>query len=455
MPDTYAQQNNIVWQRTIEDYPNNVQIATAFDGSVGIICNNTGFPRPPELTKLDSNGNLLWRSQINGSGPTPGFYIAQLYLLTATRDGGFVVLCRETILGSYSRYVLVKFNSAGGKIWLEPLADYNEDYRLGVTNYRAIIEVSDGGILLAGSITYRSSYGPFVKRYTSLGKYDRDFQVGGSSNDGNGPSEIGIGTLVEVNNGYVASGSYRPTSSSLSAGTVRFISREGVLVNTINFPNESRITDIAFDPTDNSLVATSRNLQGWGVLKFSSSGDIIFRSIIPRKTNQQAAFIKVAPNPCEGYIIADTDSTNNTNFRLTRIGRNGSVLSSQTFGGQQAEYVQGLALQTDGNILMVGTTQSMDGDLIARQSLSPVSSSPVGWILSVNYLAIGGRLASVLNGNWNLPTTWNCGRVPTITDEIQVSTGHVVNLNQPATAKKLLLQGTIRLNAGSSLRIGN
>lgn len=453
---TRAQHPNIVWQRSIEDYPNNVQIAAALDGSVGIICTSTSPPYPPiVLTKLNANGNLLWRSQITGSVIS---YIAQVYLLTATRDGGFVIICRETVGGSYRRFVLVKFNSAGTQLWLEPLADYYEDSQQGITRYNALIEDSDGGILIGGGTAYSRFYNPFVEKYTSLGKYERNLGIAVNLESPFRPRDIGITAIAETNNGYAVSGLYYPNSSGFndpSVGTIRYINREGVLVNTVNFPNELSITGINFDRTDNSLVATSRNSQGWGVLKLNNIGEVQFRSIISRKTNEQAAFVKVAPNPCDGYIVADTDSTSNTNFRVTRIGRDGSMLSSQTFGGQQAEYVRGLALQANGTILLAGTTLSIDGDLVARQSILPVPSNPVGWILSVNYLAMGGRLASILTGNWNLPTTWNCGRVPTITDQIQVSTGHVVNLNQPATAKKLLIQGTIRLNAGSSLRLGN
>lgn len=297
----------------------------------------------------------MWRSQIRGTGADPSFsYIAQLYLLTATRDGGFLILCRETLGGTYRRYVITKFNSAGEQIWIEPLADYYESYVQGVTEYKAVIEGSDGSILLAGSRTNTRVYAPFIKRYTSLGKFDIDFQVGGSSFYGQVPSAIGITALTETNNGYAVCGIYGPTLYGPSAGTVRFINKEGVLVNTVNFSNELTITNIAFDPTDNSLVATSRNSQEWGVLKFNNAGEIQFRSVIPRKTNENTAFIEVAQNPCEGYIIADSDSTTSANFRITRISRDGGLLSSQIFGGQQADYVQGVALQSNGNIVLAG-----------------------------------------------------------------------------------------------------
>ena len=264
-----AQNSNILWQRTIEDYPNTILTAMAPDGNVGVICTNLGFPWPPELTKLGANGSLLWRSPIRGSIPEPnGSYIVQLYLLTATRDGGFVVLCRETIGGSYRRFVLIKFNSAGEQIWLEPLADYHGDFDfgLGITRYQALLEVSDGGILLAGSRTNTRFYTPFVVKHTSLGKYDRSLQVGGSSGISSPVSEIRITDLVETNNQYAVAGVFGPPST----GTIRYISRAGVLVNTVNFPNELSITDIDFDPTDNSLVATSRNSQGWCILKISN-----------------------------------------------------------------------------------------------------------------------------------------------------------------------------------------
>lgn len=63
------------------------------------------------------------------------------------------------------------------------------------------------------------------------------------------------------------------------------------------------------------------------------------------------------------------------------------------------------------------------------------------------------QLSSVQPGNWHQPITWNCGRIPTIADRVRISVGHAVSLNQAAVANKLDLFGTLRFQAGGTLKL--
>jgi hypothetical protein len=48
--------------------------------------------------------------------------------------------------------------------------------------------------------------------------------------------------------------------------------------------------------------------------------------------------------------------------------------------------------------------------------------------------------------NWSLTTTWDCGCIPTSSDEVYIMPGHTVNVDIDASAKYLSIDGTLNMN---------
>jgi glucose/arabinose dehydrogenase len=65
------------------------------------------------------------------------------------------------------------------------------------------------------------------------------------------------------------------------------------------------------------------------------------------------------------------------------------------------------------------------------------------------------EMYSINTGNWNNPTTWSCGRVPIVTDDVTINTGHTVSIPNGvnATLKFLYLLGTLNPLSGSTFNI--
>lgn len=65
------------------------------------------------------------------------------------------------------------------------------------------------------------------------------------------------------------------------------------------------------------------------------------------------------------------------------------------------------------------------------------------------------EMYSINSGNWNAPTTWSCGRVPIVTDDIMINAGHTVSIPNGvnATLKFLYLLGTLNPLSGSTFNI--
>ena len=84
----------------------------------------------------------------------------------------------------------------------------------------------------------------------------------------------------------------------------------------------------------------------------------------------------------------------------------------------------------NGNLLGVGssyTTPSLTSSkfYFASCSVSGCSSNRSATLVTVNPCTV---MYSVLSGNWNNNSIWSCGRTPTITDNVTISSGHTVTI---------------------------
>ena len=68
-----------------------------------------------------------------------------------------------------------------------------------------------------------------------------------------------------------------------------------------------------------------------------------------------------------------------------------------------------------------------------------------------------GIIYSLGSGDWNLPATWSCGRVPDLTDKVLIKAGHNVSVStNNAKARKLLNNGRVLFaNSTSKLTFGS
>ena len=60
-------------------------------------------------------------------------------------------------------------------------------------------------------------------------------------------------------------------------------------------------------------------------------------------------------------------------------------------------------------------------------------------------------IASVKDGNWHEPNTWDCGCVPNSTNDVLIAAEHRVTVGQIAPVRSLMVQGTLRFESGGGL----
>lgn len=102
---------------------------------------------------------------------------------------------------------------------------------------------------------------------------------------------------------------------------------------------------------------------------------------------------------------------------------------------------------TDATALSTGTYQYRLRALTAAAETQAEASAAVQCQTS-------GGARSLRSGNWQQMQTWQCGNVPTVSSPATVDPIHTVIVSKPVTVRRLWLGGTLRLQAGGVLRVG-
>ncbi|HEV7348071.1 hypothetical protein [Telluribacter sp.] len=82
-------------------------------------------------------------------------------------------------------------------------------------------------------------------------------------------------------------------------------------------------------------------------------------------------------------------------------------------------------------------------------------TSPASSPLTIT-VSNGGRCESLASGAWESTSTWSCGRVPLVCDEVVIQSSHIVTLDTEGTAKTIQLHDPSLLHFlnGGKLKIG-
>lgn len=350
MAQTHAQNSGIVWQRTFSDNPDYVLVATTPDGSVGFVQSVFSGEGVSSLTKLNPDGSLAWIRTSEQLGFYSNLKNSRFLRLSATSDGGFVILGRyqrPSVRGvPVSWDVFLKVDAAGNRVWFYELPYFD-------TFYSNILATDDGGYLFGYKNVSRNEDAALVKMGSDgrllWEKPQQPFDA--------------IYTIVSAGAAYALVGYDELNSPALprQVGRFKLVDKNGGGLFEKTFPAESLLVDVDFDPSDNTFIASTRtqNLETT-ILKLNANGEVLFRTL----ANGSAA---VAPNPQDGYLVAGTI---NGNFGVTRLNRSGTQVSQQVFPKSGKDNLYTFDFQPNGNLILAGFT--------------PVNDKNVGLVMAVN-----------------------------------------------------------------------
>jgi hypothetical protein len=125
-------------------------------------------------------------------------------------------------------------------------------------------------------------------------------------------------------------------------------------------------------------------------------------------------------------------------------------LNYNTFKGPEADNIQPSANERD-----------TFGVHFWGQGLTDLGNSWFDSVNSSNFIANSkpqlGRFKvigtnAIKSGNWDDPTVWSNGKIPTLNDDVIICNGFKINLNSIAHLKSLNLHGELNFNLGASLQ---
>ncbi len=332
--------------------------------------------------RYDSEGNLDPTFGSDGRVTTDFFGFTDVAYALAVQSDGQIVLAGSAFAGERNDFALVRYNPDGS---LDTSFDgdgkLTTDFSGGGDIAYAVAIQPDGKILVAGvNNALASSEGVALARFNTDGSLDPTFGVGGRVlTDVSGGGEAAFGIVLQPDAKIVAVGFAERANSAASDGVILRYDSNGMLDPTFG-SNGVVVTEVlaaravALGLDGRIVVAGSASAPGnpggiFAVARFLKSGalDTSFDGDGWKATDlegfdESAWAVSVQP---DGKVLAAGTSANpdfSLDFALVRYNADGT--DDLTFGAlgrvitdftTRSDGARGIALQTDGKIVLAGS----------------------------------------------------------------------------------------------------
>lgn len=219
-----------------------------------------------------------------------------------------------------------------------------------------ILEDADGNILVIGDTK------PYGTRYKDISvlKLGPDGNLIWGKRYGGKGEDNGRSICSAHNGGYIIAGSSTIKSNKSFLGILK-LNFQGDQVWTKTYSQFSNVKPKKIIPTSDDgyvLIGNekqSRNLNTAVVLKFTSSGNILWSKKYGNTKSDQINDVLELPNG--GYVLCGKKMTFGTarfNFWILKLDANGNQLLEKTYGGMNDQEATAMMRMRDGNLLIVG-----------------------------------------------------------------------------------------------------
>lgn len=305
------------------------------------------------LVKTDADGNVQWNRTYGGQKSDVAYAVIE------TSDGGYALAGSIDELGAVS-FGLVKTDASGAIEWSQTSGS------LGYGYAKALIETSDGGYALAGyrSVYATGSYDFVLVKTDSYGNEEWNKTYGGSNYDI-------VSDLIESSDGgYVLAGSIDAYFDDENFWLVKTDADGNMMWNqTYGGENYDRCSTVV-ETSDGgyALAGSTFSLSGddsdFWLIKTDSNGDVEWSHTYGGTENDMANSMVLTSD--EGFALfgttgsygdADEDSL------LIKTDTDGNMQWNQTYGESGNEVGTALVETNDGRFVLGGYTTSFgDGD---------------------------------------------------------------------------------------------
>lgn len=307
------------------------------------------------VVKLDNVGNLVWQSAYGGFGAEP--WTVTYTNILPTTDGGYLVTAESFSSngdltenhGNLDMWIF-KIDNDGGMEWQKSLGGNNHEGAFSV------LEESDGSFLLAG--------------YTS-------------STDGD------VSSLYGMNDGWLI-------KLSATGGLLWEKTMGGTwtdALTSIRHTDDGGYIAAGYTLSDDGDLA-GLNPGGWmekakyWVVKMDGNAAIEWQSVLGGTDEDMA--LSIIQSPVGGYVVAGmsksangdvSENSGKQDWWIVNIDDTGAIVWKKSLGGSEKDEIRSMEALSDGSgFVIVGTTESIDGDVTTNHGGKDI------WLVKMDYL---------------------------------------------------------------------
>ena len=356
------------------------------------------------VMKLDKDGNVLWNKVYGDTEDELAYDIA------ATSEGGYVITgysrsdnCFEDSNGGFHDYWILKIDGNGNEVWCQ-----NFGYS-GSDQANAIIETKEGHIFTGGYFDVTASGGEgnenragegnlhgvgeywgikmdsegafFWKRYHGGSNNDRCYDVIQTSDDGFMMIGSSESEDFDIND---SKGSYDFWVIKLSSdGDLQWTKSYGGLEIDVAYAITPTLDGnflIAGDTrsSDQDVSQNYGNADMW-LIKISPSGNLIWEKSYGGEQFESAK--DIVPMGDGTYLITGSSRSSNGDATSNQgqndawfilVDSDGTLLMEKNIGGSSLDFSEGVIKTLDGSVVIVGNTESNDGDIPNNNGIKDV-----------------------------------------------------------------------------------
>jgi len=356
------------------------------------------------ITVIFAQPSIVWQKSLGGSNDDGANSIQQ------TSDGGFIVVgATESNDGNvsghhaYWDFWVVKLNSSGNIIWQKCLGGGDDDWA------RSIQKTSDGGFIVAG-ITWSNDgdvngnhgwYDFWVVRLNSSGNIVWQKCLGGSDNEeAHSIQQTSDGGFIVAGRSYSNDGDVSGNHGLEDFWVVK-LNYSGSIVwqkclggsgddaaISIQQTSDGGFILAGWTDSNDGDVSGSHGDYDYWVVKLNSSGNIVWQKCLGGSGDDAA--ISVQQTSDGGFIVAgwaesnDGDVSGNHgdyDYWVVKLNSSGNIVWQKCLGGSNEDKAFSIQQTSDGGFIVVGATESNDGDVSGHHGSDSTTDY---WVVKLN-----------------------------------------------------------------------
>jgi hypothetical protein len=338
---SHAQAPNIQWFKSFggTQIDNGMSAKQTTDGGYIVIGNTysndgdvTDAPNSVDfwILKLNSSGVIEWQKTLGSLNVDSAYDIEQ------TSDGGYIFIgtvgnSNGDVVGSFGSQIwVVKLNTTGSITWQKTLGGTYDE------NGYCIRQTRDGGYIIAGS---------------------------NNSSDGG----------VTGNHGFIDVWIIKLNATGVVQWQKSYGGTEQDEAYSIQQTSDGGYIVAAYTGSNNGNVTNFHGFYDAWILKLNSSGNLVWQKTIGGSIHDRIDTIEITNDG--GYILAGGTNSYDGDVSglhgwsdawIVKMNSSGTIQWQKTIGGTGGDTARSIIQTTDGGYVVVGNTDSNDGDVIGN-----------------------------------------------------------------------------------------